>query len=521
MSDWKLLEEIVSAWQEAIPYPSALKKALDDLNKVGIHMLVNELCEDEFAEHDKHVLLFGKLLTMVRRAVEIDLRHPAIGRLANYCKKLTQAGRFYPDALNFFNELLKRYATTPDESKQAAIAFDGLLAGINKDNYDLTQASVLILSVLIPILSGDERNRLIEKIDALPEDFRKNPLVPVLKAFIETITRAEQAIKKHEQALDVYPPTVISVHSHKGGVGKTTIATAIAVELTLKEKKVCLVDCDDEGPSLFNMLPFQHEPQKDVMFFVDWFDSDMKELPLEKIPKIPVEEKELYCIPGSFLSPDITRLDGMQRGERAKSANYLFCQDRITLLIKILGELGFQCVILDTGPGLAHLSMDVLMATLETGGSQVFVMRPRAVDISQFCIEWDWLYYLSKRKGKACIVINFTNPKPSEESIDLKNGEELSEQIIKSPQYKIYTERLIDYSGTESKLNDIIKDILRNLAPIRIWPENEFLRYAEDISISPQNRTVEIICKEDGLKKTINSIIETVNNQQEGKERKE
>lgn len=49
----------------------------------------------------------------------------------------------------------------------------------------------------------------------------------------------------------------IIVLSGKGGVGKSTVATSIAVALSMKEKKVGLIDIDIHGPSIPKMLDLE------------------------------------------------------------------------------------------------------------------------------------------------------------------------------------------------------------------------------------------------------------------------
>ena len=46
----------------------------------------------------------------------------------------------------------------------------------------------------------------------------------------------------------------IAIHSHKGGVGKTTIGVNMAMLLAQAGKNVCLVDFDFGGPNLFTFF---------------------------------------------------------------------------------------------------------------------------------------------------------------------------------------------------------------------------------------------------------------------------
>ncbi|MHA2304189.1 MAG: MinD/ParA family ATP-binding protein [Candidatus Hodarchaeales archaeon] len=61
------------------------------------------------------------------------------------------------------------------------------------------------------------------------------------------------------------PLKSLAVLSHKGGVGKSSIAVNIAVHLAKKGKKVCLLDNDFHGPSI--MTFFEKDPE------VQWFNA--------------------------------------------------------------------------------------------------------------------------------------------------------------------------------------------------------------------------------------------------------
>jgi Mrp family chromosome partitioning ATPase len=68
----------------------------------------------------------------------------------------------------------------------------------------------------------------------------------------------------------------IIVFSGKGGVGKSTIATNIAVALSLKEQKVGLMDVDIHGPSIPKMLGIEGRPlrgSEEGMLPIDYSDN--------------------------------------------------------------------------------------------------------------------------------------------------------------------------------------------------------------------------------------------------------
>lgn len=60
---------------------------------------------------------------------------------------------------------------------------------------------------------------------------------------------------------------VVSVHSHKGGSGKTSVVVSLAAELA-KTEKVCIIETDVSGPGLERGLNFEHHPKKYLSHYI-------------------------------------------------------------------------------------------------------------------------------------------------------------------------------------------------------------------------------------------------------------
>lgn len=134
---------------------------------------------------------------------------------------------------------------------------------------------------------------------------------------------------------------IIAVSNQKGGIGKTTTATNVAYGLTLRGKRVLLVDCDpqcnssktyradltDESPTLADLL-FTNEPARDCVQHTEFGDI----LASDRV----LDEAE-------------TRLKGFARFFRLKNR-----------LEELSGD--YDYAILDTPPDLGLLLQNALIA---------------------------------------------------------------------------------------------------------------------------------------------------------------
>ena len=125
---------------------------------------------------------------------------------------------------------------------------------------------------------------------------------------------------------------IVAVASGKGGVGKSTIATNLAVALARLGHRVGILDADIYGPSIPRMLGITEKPQA---------DTDKKILPLEKY--------NLKCMSMGFLVEEDTPM--IWRGPMVQSA-----LEQMLREVK-WGEIDFLIVDMPPGTGDAQLTM--------------------------------------------------------------------------------------------------------------------------------------------------------------------
>ncbi len=154
---------------------------------------------------------------------------------------------------------------------------------------------------------------------------------------------------------------VMTIHSYRGGTGKTLLATNLAASYSRNEK-VCLLDYDLRAPSLINVFGAP-EPDYWLNDFLNG-DCEIDECISEVSPNLYV----------GFACPDAEAIREMMGKSRSWETGAL---SRTVSLNKTLADMGFAKLIFDTAPGLLYSSINAVV------GSDVIalVMRLDSLDI--------------------------------------------------------------------------------------------------------------------------------------------
>ena len=154
---------------------------------------------------------------------------------------------------------------------------------------------------------------------------------------------------------------VMSIHSYRGGTGKTLMGTNLAASYARNEK-VCLLDYDLRAPSLHNMFGLEQP---------DWWlndylngDCEIEECLVEVSPNMSV----------GLANPDAEAIRAMMGKGRSWETQAL---TRTIALNQTLSDMGFSKVIFDTAPGLAYSSINAVVSSDLT----ILVMRMDSLDI--------------------------------------------------------------------------------------------------------------------------------------------
>ncbi|MEP6736154.1 MAG: P-loop NTPase, partial [Chryseolinea sp.] len=150
---------------------------------------------------------------------------------------------------------------------------------------------------------------------------------------------------------------IIAIGSGKGGVGKSTITTNLAVALAQTGAKVGLIDADIFGPSIPTMFNCEHE------------QPSVKQVNGKSII-IPIEQYGVKLISIGFLTPPDSAV--VWRGPMASAALKQFFGDADW------GELDY--LLIDLPPGTSDIHLTMVQTVPVTGA--IIVTTPQKVALA-------------------------------------------------------------------------------------------------------------------------------------------
>jgi MinD-like ATPase involved in chromosome partitioning or flagellar assembly len=159
---------------------------------------------------------------------------------------------------------------------------------------------------------------------------------------------------------------IISVHSFRGGTGKSNISANLSYLLAKSGKRVCVVDTDIQSPGI-HML-FQEEKPSPGRTLNDylWGDCGIDEVAIDVSQRLELPDKNLFLSPCSIDMGDITRI--LKQGYDISALSKGFKDIRQSLDLDYL--------ILDTHPGLDEETL----LSIAISNALLIVLRPDQQD---------------------------------------------------------------------------------------------------------------------------------------------
>ena len=160
---------------------------------------------------------------------------------------------------------------------------------------------------------------------------------------------------------------IISVHSFRGGTGKSNLSANLATAIAQQGLKVAVFDTDLASPGVHVL--FQFAPEPGAAMLNDHLQGDK---PIEKccyplaIASVKKHGGQLFLVPASMDSDRIARL--LREGYEVEKLNDAF--------FALAEKKGLDVIIVDTHPGINE---ETLLSTA-IADALIMVMRPDSQD---------------------------------------------------------------------------------------------------------------------------------------------
>jgi len=145
---------------------------------------------------------------------------------------------------------------------------------------------------------------------------------------------------------------IISIHSFRGGTGKSNIAANLAAVAALDGKRVAVMDTDISSPGIHVIFGLGREKIKYTLNDYLRGTCDITEACLDLTDRLKIKGGKLFLIPSSMDAPDIMRIlrEGYEVGDLKKG------------FTDVIKEKKLDYLIIDTHPGLDRETL-LTMAT--------------------------------------------------------------------------------------------------------------------------------------------------------------
>ncbi|MGG6296225.1 MinD/ParA family ATP-binding protein [Leptolyngbya sp. AN02str] len=138
-------------------------------------------------------------------------------------------------------------------------------------------------------------------------------------------------------------PKVISIHSYRGGTGKSNLTANLAAAIALQGYRVGVVDTDVPSPGIHNILGLEPMDISKTLNSYLWGECLIEDAVYDVSNILNLSNGQLYLVPSSVRADDIARI--LKDGYDVKLLNDGFRQ-----LVK---RLDLDYLLIDTHPGLS------------------------------------------------------------------------------------------------------------------------------------------------------------------------
>lgn len=202
-------------------------------------------------------------------------------------------------------------------------------------------------------------------------------------------------------------PRVISIHSYRGGTGKSNFTANLSTTVAALGNRVGVVDTDLPSPGIHNLFGLEPEQMDKTLNNYLWNEADITEAAYDVSSNVGITNAgQLFLVPASFKADDIARI--LKDGYDVRRMN-----DGFRHLVKTL-QLDY--LFIDTHPGL---SKDTFLS-IAISHVLIMILRPDKQDYQGTAVTVDVARQLKVRKMLLAInkVHRTLNPEALKQKVE-------------------------------------------------------------------------------------------------------
>lgn len=200
-------------------------------------------------------------------------------------------------------------------------------------------------------------------------------------------------------------PKVISIHSYRGGTGKSNSTANLATTVAMEGYRVGVVDMDVPSPGIHNLFGLEGEQMGKTLNSYLWGESNIEDAAYDVSPNVELQGNgKIFLIPSSVKADDIARI--LKESYDVKLLNTGFRQ-----LVK---SLKLDYLFIDTHPGLSKETF----LTIAISHFLILILRPDKQDYQGTAITIDVARQLKVRN--MLLMINKALPSMNLEALQQK-----------------------------------------------------------------------------------------------------
>lgn len=209
-------------------------------------------------------------------------------------------------------------------------------------------------------------------------------------------------------------PRVISIHSYRGGTGKSNFTANLSAAIADQGYRVGIVDTDVPSPGIHNLFGLEPEHTDKTLNSYLWGEIPIEAAAYDVSTNAGVKDGQVFLVPSSVKADDIAKI--LSQGYDVKNLN-----DGFRSLVKAL-ELDF--LFIDTHPGLSKETF----LSIAISHVLILILRPDKQDYQGTAVTVDIARKLNVRN--LMLAINKAHSKIRPEAIKTKVEETYSVPVV-------------------------------------------------------------------------------------------